>query len=187
MPSLLSLFVSCITALHMIHVFIFQEERVVDFDNLDDYRDAFDGCDVGFNALGTTRAKSGPVSLFCCSNTVYSTEWPIAAVPCLSIIWYFTWRNEYFYSYDIFIQNTVEPILTKSGISLTKYYIEHKYLINIHDSLLTMSGMLLFMCETKWNVCLQNEIIMDLYIYIVNQHSQFKKKNIKEIISIGLF
>lgn len=74
MPSLLSLFVSCITALHMIHVFIFQEERVVDFDNLDDYRDVFDGCDVGFNALGTTRAKSGPVSLFCCSNTVYSTE-----------------------------------------------------------------------------------------------------------------
>ncbi|XP_062616295.1 oxidoreductase HTATIP2-like isoform X1 [Saccostrea cucullata] len=35
------------------------EERVVDFDNLDQYKEAFEGCDVGFNALGTTRGKSG--------------------------------------------------------------------------------------------------------------------------------
>nr|XP_022313459.1 oxidoreductase HTATIP2-like isoform X1 [Crassostrea virginica] len=35
------------------------EEKVVDFDHLEDYRDAFAGCDVGFNCLGTTRSKSG--------------------------------------------------------------------------------------------------------------------------------
>lgn len=35
------------------------EERVVDFDNLDDYKEAFAGCEFGFNTLGTTRAKSG--------------------------------------------------------------------------------------------------------------------------------
>ena len=31
----------------------------MDFDHLEDYRDAFAGCDVGFNCLGTTRSKSG--------------------------------------------------------------------------------------------------------------------------------
>lgn len=33
----------------------------MDFDQLENYKDAFEGCDVGFNTLGTTRGKSGPV------------------------------------------------------------------------------------------------------------------------------
>lgn len=36
-----------------------QEEKIVDFDRLNDHKEAFSGCDVGFNCLGTTRAKSG--------------------------------------------------------------------------------------------------------------------------------
>ncbi|CAJ0932397.1 unnamed protein product, partial [Mesorhabditis belari] len=35
------------------------EQRVIDFEKLDEHRAAFDGFDVGFCALGTTRAKSG--------------------------------------------------------------------------------------------------------------------------------
>ena len=31
----------------------------VDFDNLDDHKEAFQGADVAFCCLGTTRAKSG--------------------------------------------------------------------------------------------------------------------------------
>ena len=33
--------------------------RIVDFDNLKDYKDAFDDADIAFSCLGTTRAKSG--------------------------------------------------------------------------------------------------------------------------------
>jgi hypothetical protein len=40
----------------------------VDFDQLGDYKDAFEGCDVGFNTLGTTRGKSGPVRFY---NIIY--------------------------------------------------------------------------------------------------------------------
>lgn len=42
-----------------------QEEKVVDFDRLDDYKEAFAGCDVGFNCLGTTRAKAGGKVYYC--------------------------------------------------------------------------------------------------------------------------
>lgn len=36
------------------------EERVVDFENLDEYKDAFQGAEVGYCCLGTTRGKVGP-------------------------------------------------------------------------------------------------------------------------------
>ena len=35
------------------------ECKVVDFDKLEDYKDAFAGCDQGFNCLGSSRAKHG--------------------------------------------------------------------------------------------------------------------------------
>ncbi|XP_052802830.1 oxidoreductase HTATIP2-like [Mya arenaria] len=35
------------------------EQKVVDFENLEEHRDAFSGHDVGFWCLGTTRAKAG--------------------------------------------------------------------------------------------------------------------------------
>jgi len=40
-----------------------QEQRVVDFENLDAYADAFKDFHVGYCCLGTTRGKSGAVSL----------------------------------------------------------------------------------------------------------------------------
>ncbi|WAR03164.1 HTAI2-like protein [Mya arenaria] len=36
-----------------------KEQKVVDFENLEEHRDAFSGHDVGFWCLGTTRAKAG--------------------------------------------------------------------------------------------------------------------------------
>ena len=33
--------------------------RVIDFDNLEDHKDAFADAEVAFSCLGTTRAKSG--------------------------------------------------------------------------------------------------------------------------------
>jgi oxidoreductase len=39
------------------------EQVVVDFDKIEEHRSVFQGLDVGFCALGTTRAKSGVVSL----------------------------------------------------------------------------------------------------------------------------
>lgn len=39
-----------------------QVQEVVDFEKLDDYAAAFQGHDVGYCCLGTTRAKSGAVS-----------------------------------------------------------------------------------------------------------------------------
>ncbi|CAI5443181.1 unnamed protein product [Caenorhabditis angaria] len=38
---------------------IFQDQKTVDFDKLEDNSSSFEGVDVGFCALGTTRAKSG--------------------------------------------------------------------------------------------------------------------------------
>lgn len=43
-------------------LYIFQEQKVVDFDNLDNSADIFQGVGVGFCCLGTTRGKSGVVS-----------------------------------------------------------------------------------------------------------------------------
>jgi oxidoreductase len=40
-----------------------QEQRVVDFEKLDDYADSFKDIDVGYCALGTTRAQAGAVSI----------------------------------------------------------------------------------------------------------------------------
>lgn len=37
-------------------------QEVVDFEKLDDYAAAFQGHDVGYCCLGTTRAKAGAVS-----------------------------------------------------------------------------------------------------------------------------
>ena len=42
---------------------VLQEQRVVDFENLDAHADAFKNFDVGYCCLGTTRAQSGAVSL----------------------------------------------------------------------------------------------------------------------------
>lgn len=45
------------------HCFLcLQVQEVVDFEKLDDYAAAFQGHDVGYCCLGTTRAKSGAVS-----------------------------------------------------------------------------------------------------------------------------
>ncbi|XP_048728205.1 oxidoreductase HTATIP2-like [Ostrea edulis] len=35
------------------------EEKIVDFDRLEEHENVFAGCDIGFNCLGTTRGKSG--------------------------------------------------------------------------------------------------------------------------------
>lgn len=43
------------------HAFL-QVQEVVDFEKLDDYAAAFQGHDVGYCCLGTTRAKAGAVS-----------------------------------------------------------------------------------------------------------------------------
>lgn len=48
-------------------IFIFfllcsQVQEVVDFEKLDEYAAAFEGHDVGYCCLGTTRAKAGAVS-----------------------------------------------------------------------------------------------------------------------------
>jgi len=62
-------------AVHLVVGFVFlylsmtyglQEQRIVDFENLDTYADAFKNFDVGYCCLGTTRAKSGAVSLYHC-------------------------------------------------------------------------------------------------------------------------
>jgi len=47
-----------------------QEQRVVDFENLDAYADAFKNFDIGYCCLGTTRQQSGAVSLCLFSGTV---------------------------------------------------------------------------------------------------------------------
>lgn len=39
----------------------FQEQKVIDFDHLENHEDAFKDCSVGFCCLGTTRGKSGAV------------------------------------------------------------------------------------------------------------------------------
>lgn len=38
-----------------------KEQKVVDFENIDDYKGVFRGIDTGFCCLGTTRAKAGVV------------------------------------------------------------------------------------------------------------------------------
>jgi oxidoreductase len=35
------------------------DQKVVDFDNLEEHRTAFDGADMAFCCLGTTRGKAG--------------------------------------------------------------------------------------------------------------------------------
>jgi oxidoreductase len=39
-----------------------QVQVEVDFDKIDERKDVFDGCNVGFCCLGTTRGKAGKVS-----------------------------------------------------------------------------------------------------------------------------
>ena len=39
----------------------FQEQIKVDFENLDEHKDAFKGLDHGYCCLGTTKGKSGMV------------------------------------------------------------------------------------------------------------------------------
>ena len=41
---------------------LFQVQEVVDFEKLDDYAAVFQGHDVGYCCLGTTKAKAGAVS-----------------------------------------------------------------------------------------------------------------------------
>ena len=40
---------------------LFKEQRIVDFDNLTEYKDTFKDLDTGFCCLGTTKGKSGKV------------------------------------------------------------------------------------------------------------------------------
>jgi oxidoreductase len=42
-------------------LFFFQDQRVVEFDRISDYKEVFDGATVGFCALGTTRSAAGKV------------------------------------------------------------------------------------------------------------------------------
>lgn len=54
-----------------------QEQRVVDFDKLDEYAEAFSGCDVGYGCLGAYVGldivkKSARVSNMCDNQLVYS-------------------------------------------------------------------------------------------------------------------
>jgi len=43
-------------------IFDLQEQRVVDFENLDAHADAFKNFDVGYCCIGTSRGQSGAVS-----------------------------------------------------------------------------------------------------------------------------
>jgi len=43
-----------------------QEQRVVDFENLDAHADAFKNFDVGYCCLGTTRRQAGAVRSHIC-------------------------------------------------------------------------------------------------------------------------
>lgn len=46
-------------------------QKVVDFDKLEDHKDAFEGTQIGYCCLGTTRGKAGKVWLcFVCSCVV---------------------------------------------------------------------------------------------------------------------
>lgn len=56
--------------------FILQEQKKVDFENIDEYRSTFKDLDVGFCCLGTTRAKSGMVSSH---KEPYDMVWKIKA------------------------------------------------------------------------------------------------------------
>ena len=47
----------------LIFVF-FKEQKLVDFEKLDEYADVFKDVEYGFCCLGTTRAKSGVVSVY---------------------------------------------------------------------------------------------------------------------------
>lgn len=38
-----------------------QEQKVIDYDKLEDHADAFEGFDVGYSCLGTTRSAAGAV------------------------------------------------------------------------------------------------------------------------------
>ena len=41
-----------------------QEQMVVDYDKINEYEEAFRGCQIGFCCLGTTRGKAGAVSIY---------------------------------------------------------------------------------------------------------------------------
>ncbi|KAK6049208.1 hypothetical protein COOONC_13287 [Cooperia oncophora] len=47
------------------------EQKVIDFDAIENHADIFKDIDVGFCALGTTRAKSGKVSSLLPVHTVF--------------------------------------------------------------------------------------------------------------------
>lgn len=51
-----------LTRLTLFLLLLLQVQEVVDFEKLDDYAAAFQGHDVGYCCLGTTRAKAGVVS-----------------------------------------------------------------------------------------------------------------------------
>uniref|UniRef100_A0A8C3W355 Protein HTATIP2 n=1 Tax=Catagonus wagneri TaxID=51154 RepID=A0A8C3W355_9CETA len=51
-------------------------QEVVDFEKLDDYTSAFQGHDVGFCCLGTTRKKAGAVS-----KKLFPFLWEISEIP----------------------------------------------------------------------------------------------------------
>jgi oxidoreductase len=40
-------------------------QNVIDFDKIEEQQWAFEGTNVGFCALGTTRAQAGKVRIFC--------------------------------------------------------------------------------------------------------------------------
>ena len=45
----------------VLFISLFKEQRIVDFDNLTEYKDTFKDLDTGFCCLGTTKGKSGKV------------------------------------------------------------------------------------------------------------------------------
>jgi len=59
-----------------IYICICQEQKVIDFDDIESHSSVFSGLDVGYCCLGTTRGKSGKViissdySNVCSSNNI---------------------------------------------------------------------------------------------------------------------
>jgi hypothetical protein len=59
------LYVDYIIELYLIKIsFCFKTQKVVDFEKLGEYEDAFKELDVVYCCMGTTRGKSGAVNLF---------------------------------------------------------------------------------------------------------------------------
>lgn len=63
---------------------------MVDFEKLDDYAAAFQGHDVGYCCMGTTRAKAGAVSL----NSALPVSYKTIATGSVSVTLPFDFRTD---------------------------------------------------------------------------------------------